>query len=81
MAAICYSYYYQMRAQLDAARLEHTHAVTEVQALELENSRIAAEIEALRNDPETIEFFARQELGMVRPGESVLTISRPGSQH
>lgn len=50
--------------------------VAQERGLAVENRRIAAEnvrlsdeIAALKSDPETIEQLARQELGMVRPGE------------
>ena len=74
---ICYSYYHQMRAELEQARVEHARVEAEATQIEVGNARIAAEITALRSDPAVIEQVARQELGMVRPGEIVLTIS-PG---
>lgn len=70
---ICYSYYHQMRAELEAARVEHERVATEAAAIEVENARIAAEVDALRHDPEAIEFAARRHLGMVRQGEIVLS--------
>ena len=70
---ICYSYYHQMRAELDVARVEHERIAAEAAALEVENARIAAEVDALQHDPEAIEFAARRHLGMVRPGEVVLS--------
>ena len=79
--AICFSYYRQMRAELEAARAEHARVAAEAAAVSVQNERIAAEIEALRTDPEVIERAAREQLGMVRPGEVVLSISRPTGQH
>ena len=75
-AAICYSYYHQMRAELDAARAEHSRVEGEASSLEVENERISAEIRALHNDPDAIERAAREQLGMVRPGEIVLAADR-----
>jgi cell division protein FtsB len=72
---ICYSYYNQMTGRLAGARAEHARLEAAVAAAEVDNARIAAEIEALRNDPGLIEQVARQELGMVRPGEVVLTLA------
>jgi cell division protein FtsB len=72
---ICYSYYYQMRARLESARAEHARVEAAAASLEVDNARIAAEIEALRSDPIVIEQVARQELGMVRSGEIVLTLA------
>lgn len=77
---ICYSFYHQMRAELDAARVEHSRVAAEAATLQVENERIAAEIDALRHDPEMIEFAARQHLGMVRPGEVVLSVGRSGAR-
>lgn len=47
---------------------------TEVEKLRQENSRLAAEILALRQDPRAVERLAREELGMARPGELVFLI-------
>ena len=78
--AICFSYYRQMRAELEAARAEHSRVESEAAAATVANERIAAEIKALRSDPEVIERAARQQLGMVRPGEVIVSISRPTGQ-
>lgn len=40
----------------------------------VENARLEREIRALRTDPQAIEDHARDELGMVYPGELVLKI-------
>lgn len=79
-AAICFSYYSQMRAQLEAARAEHAQTSSEATTLQVENERIEAEIRALQTDPEVIERAARQHLGMVRPGEIVVAASRSHSR-
>ena len=53
----------------------------ELQALEAENARLARAIADLRDNPAVIERIAREELGLVRPGERVLRFprsSRPG---
>lgn len=50
----------------------------EVQDLEAENARLAAEITALRSDPRAIERLAREELGLVRAGETVFLVREPG---
>ena len=36
-------------------------------------------IDALRNDPETVERYAREKLGLARPGETVIRFERPDS--
>jgi len=46
----------------------------ELDSLRDENARLAAEIAALRTDPDAIERIAREELGLARPGETVFLI-------
>jgi cell division protein FtsB len=37
------------------------------------------QIEALRNDPETVERYAREKLGLARAGETVIRFEQPNS--
>jgi cell division protein FtsB len=46
----------------------------EIAELRRENSRLASEIAALRQDPRAVERIAREELGLARPGELVFII-------
>jgi cell division protein FtsB len=39
-----------------------------------ENRRMAEEIRALREDPDAIEQAAREELGLIKPGEIVINL-------
>ena len=55
----------QMRDQLQALERENV-------ALRREAERLAQVIDRLRNDPAYLERIAREERGMVRPGETVL---------
>ncbi|HEV8309741.1 MAG TPA: septum formation initiator family protein [Methylomirabilota bacterium] len=48
----------------------------DVQALEAENDRLSQAITELRDDPTVMERIAREELGLVRPGERVLRFPR-----
>ena len=49
-------------------------------ATEEETARqIKVQIEALRNDPETVERYAREKLGLARLGETVIRFERPDS--
>ncbi|MCL4227053.1 MAG: septum formation initiator family protein [Myxococcales bacterium] len=57
----------RLRAQLDELEAEAT-------TLRARNRRLAAEVEALRTEPAAIEAHARDELGMVYPGELVLRL-------
>lgn len=65
---------WRLRRELEALHRE-------VQALEAENERLARAIEQLRHDPGSIERLAREELGLVRPGERVLRFPRSGGGH
>jgi cell division protein FtsB len=54
---------------------ERTGALAaEIEQLRGENGRLAADIAALKSDPRSIERLAREELGLVRPGETVFLI-------
>src|SRR5262245_659853 len=46
----------------------------DVDRLQSENVRLAAEIRALKTEPRAIERIAREELGLARPGEKVFLI-------
>ncbi len=43
----------------------------ELADLRLKNGKLAQQVEALRSDPLYIEALAREQLGLVRPGETV----------
>jgi cell division protein FtsB len=45
---------------------------SEINTLDAENKKLAAEIQGLRSDPSAIEKLAREELKLVKPGEVVL---------
>ena len=47
---------------------------------EKENSRkLQADIDAIRNDPKTIERLTREKLGYARPGETVVRFESPAT--
>ena len=48
----------------------------EIQRLEAENEELSRTVDRLRDDPSVIEQIAREELGMVKPGEKVLRFPR-----
>ena len=48
--------------------------VRELEALRVENGRLAEEISGLRSDPLAIERVAREELGLVGPDEVVFLV-------
>lgn len=47
-----------------------------VNALEEENRKLTEEINLLRNDPAYIEKIAREELGMIKPGEVIFYVRK-----
>ena len=51
----------------------------EIEQIKADNSRLAADIRALRQDPAAIERLAREELGLARPGETVFVIREEAS--
>jgi cell division protein FtsB len=55
----------ELRSQLTALERENT-------ALRQQADRLVQTIDRLRNDPVYLEHIAREERGMVRPGETVL---------
>ena len=61
----------QMRVQLET--LERENATLRQQA-----DRLSQTIDRLRNDPVYLERIAREEQGMVRPGETILKFPAKG---
>jgi len=47
-----------------------------VQVLEVREQELIREIRALRSDPAAIERLARQKLGLIKPGETVIQLPR-----
>ena len=62
------------RMRSEIMRLQQNVATEEETA-----HQIKVQIEALRNDPETVERYAREKLGLARPGETVIRFVRPDS--
>lgn len=61
---------YQMQSQLAGARAEADALADEIQQVTEENQELEEDIRN-SSDPEKIEETAREELGMVVPGEKV----------
>lgn len=57
------------RAQKEAQLLQQ-----EIQQLNEDNARLAAEVQALKTDPKLIERIAREEMGLARPGERIFKL-------
>jgi cell division protein FtsB len=58
-----------MQERERARRVEH-----QISDLRSENLQLAAEIRALRTQPRAIERLAREQLGLLRPGETVFVL-------
>ena len=56
------------------ARQKHQELVTSIERLRAENARLRDEARRLRSDPATIEALARQELGLIKPGEMLFIV-------
>lgn len=56
------------------ARRRHLELQGTINQLKRDNSRLRTEAKSLREDPRTIEAVARQELGLIRPGEILVIV-------
>ena len=52
----------------------------EIAALRAETDRVSASVTRLRSDPDSIEQIAREELGLIRPGERILKLPPSGGR-
>jgi cell division protein FtsB len=59
------------------ARAERTTLETVMNSLQKENHELRQFADELRNDSSTIERIARDDLGLILPGEQVLIIGKP----
>ncbi len=59
------------------ARAERTTLETVTNSLQTENNELRQFADELRNDSSTIERIARDDLGLILPGEQVLIIGKP----
>ncbi len=57
-------------------RREFQRTVAELSRLQSENARLSQRIEQLRQDARTIESVAREELGLIKPGEILVVVPR-----
>jgi cell division protein FtsB len=62
------------------ARREFRQAVTDLSRIQYENAALANTIERLRHDARTIEGVARAELGLIRPGEILVSVKQQQSK-
>lgn len=66
-----------LRSYRDLARqrIQESTLLRKIAETELRIERLESQIELLRSDPGTLEKVAREDLGMVRPGDIVLKLS------
>jgi len=62
--------------ELYRRKLIYQHLEAEINKLLQEDERLKEEIRLLREDPFTMEKIAREELGLVKPGEIVYLFPR-----
>jgi len=67
--------------QLLALRQQRAHLRTATVVKARDNDLLRATIRKLKSDPQYLEGLARQELGLVRPGETVYRFSGGGDRH
>src|ERR1700722_5960377 len=74
----CYLPVIQENARMEAqiAKLE-----AQVQAEEQKSKQLQTEIDALQNDPKTVERLAREKLGYAKPDESVIYFENTNEPH
>lgn len=56
------------------ARRQYVEQATSLETLKAENARLRETAKRLRDDPSAIEAIAREELGLIRPGEMLFII-------
>jgi cell division protein FtsB len=56
------------------ARRQYRELSGSIDRLRGENARLREEMRRLREDPRTIESLAREELGLIRPGELLFIV-------
>jgi cell division protein FtsB len=72
-------WYLPLIHQNEKMRAEILRLDTQLQKEEAKSRELKAEIEALRNDPQTIERLTREKLGYARPDETVVRFESPAT--
>jgi cell division protein FtsB len=58
---------------------ENLRLERELQKEKEKSRQLQADIDALRNDPQTVERLTREKLGYARPGETVVRFEPPAT--
>ena len=61
------------------ARRQYEAVGADLASLQGENARLREEVRRLREDPETIEYVARKDLGLARRGEILVVLKELGT--
>ena len=69
--------YLPLIQQNERMRTEIYRLDVQLQKEEEKSKQLKAEIDALRNDPKTVERLAREKLGYARPDETVVRFEPP----
>lgn len=78
-AALIFLSYLPLIRQNERMRQEVLRLETELERERALNRELMQSIEALRNDPKTVERLAREKLGLARPGETVVRFEEPAT--
>ena len=73
-------WYLPLIKQNERMRSEILRLEDEVTKEEKVAMRRKVAIDALRNDPETVERYAREKLGLARPGETIIRFEEPDTE-
>ncbi|HKI68696.1 MAG TPA: septum formation initiator family protein [Verrucomicrobiae bacterium] len=72
-------WYLPLIRQNERMRQDIQHHDVQIRKLEEANKQLRTQIEALRNDPKTVERLARERLGYAKPGETVIRFEAPAT--
>ncbi len=64
---------------LQAARATERTLTAEIAATRASSERLKVRIDRLRHDPGMLERLAREDLGLVRPGDMIVELPEPGA--
>ena len=72
-------WYLPLIQQNERMRVKIMQLETDLQKEERISRQLKADIDALRNDPKTVERLTRQNLGYARPDETVIRFEAPAT--